>query len=261
MHHQPLSKVAAARRRQSGHHMKLVQYLPSGGEPHVCAAIWREGDHVHLASPLLRTRHGVRDPRSYLRQFPDALASIDAFEDTMTWLDAVCYAAADPHEVETACQEHPEWQLRCIPYDGGDGTLLGLAGLIRAAERVDPLPEPIMRDCLLELIKQILMNVPDLVGAQINSTFHEGNDVATLELGVDREVLVTVLRNIASTDVVRQGLLAQHRMTEQYKGWGQCLLILPDLDIGRPMFMTSRVAITNFDPDHLRASLVRMAKR
>ena len=260
MHQQPLSKVATTGRRHSSHHLKLVQYLPSGAEPHVCAAIWREGDWVHLTSPLLRRRHGVRDPRSYAQQFPDALASIDAFEDTMASLDAACYAAADPREVEMACREHPEWQLRCIPYDGGDATLLGLAGLIRAAERVGPMPEPIMRDCLLELIRQILRNDLDLVDAQINSTFHEGDDVATLELGVDREVVVTVLRNIASADVMRQALLAQRRMTEQV-GWAQCLLILPDLDFERPMFMTSRVVITDFDPDHMRASLVRMAKR
>lgn len=261
MRQHQVTKASLTCQRPSGRHLKLIQYLPSGGEPHVCAAIWREGDHVHLASPLLRTRHGVRDPRSYIRQFPDGLASIDAFEDTMTWLDAACYAATDPREVETACQQHPEWQLRCIRYDGSDATLLGLAGLIRAVESVGPLPEPMMRDCLLELIKQILKHDPDQVGAQIDKIFHEGDDVATLNLGLDRQVLVTALRNIASTDVVRQGLLAHHRMADKYKGWAQCLLVLPDLDIERPMFMTSLVAITNMDPDHVRASLVHMAKR
>lgn len=251
---------AMPRRPMGGRHLKLVQYLPAGDEPVVCAAIWREGDHVHLASPLLPTRHGVRDPQAYVRQFPHGMASIDAFEDTMTWLDAACYAAADPREVESACQDHPEWQLRCIRYDGSDATLSGLNGLIRAAEKAGPLPAPILRDCLLELIKQILKHDPDLAGGQIEATFHEGDDVATLEIGRDRAVLVTLLANIQATEAVRHGLLAHQRMTEHYKSQVQCLLVAPDLQIDRPMFMTARVAITDMEADHVRAALVRLAK-
>lgn len=254
-------QVARPNRRTSGHHLKLVQYLPSRGEPHVCAAIWREGDHVHLVSPLLRTRRGVRDPRSYARQFPEGLASIDAFEDTMIWLDAACYAAADTREVAEACRQHPECQLRCIQYDGSDATLLGSAGLIRAVERVDPLPELITRDCLLELVKQILKNDATLVDAQIDTVLHADGDVATLDIAMDRQVFVTLLMNVAPTDVIRQGLLAHHRMTDRNKGWTQCLLVLPDLDLERPIFMSSRVVITNMNPDHVRASLVRMTGR
>jgi len=258
---QPAIKWPEARQRHLGHHLKLVQYLPSGGEPRVCAAIWRKGNYVHLASPLMKTRGGVRDPRPYVQQFPEGLASIDAFEETMTWLDAACYAAADPREVEAACQQHPEWQLRCIRYDGSDTTLLSLAGLIRAFKGTDPLPEPIMSNCLLELIKQILKNELELAGVQIDSTLHEGDDVATLDFSYDRQVLVTVRRNIVSTDVVRLGLLAHYQMTDKHKGLKQCLLVLPDMTIERPMPMTSRVVITDMDPEHLRESLVLMAKR
>jgi hypothetical protein len=245
----------------SSHHLKLVEYLPPGGEPHTCAAIWRKGDYVHLASPLLRMRHGVRDPQAYARQFPDALASLDTFEETMTWLDAACYAATDPREVEAACQQHPEWQLRCIQYDCSDAALLELGALIRAAESGSRLPVPILRDCLLEIIKQIFKSDPELVDAQIDTTFHQGDDVAKLELGLDCAVLVTLLTNIASTDLVRQGLLAHHRMTERQHGWEQCLLVLPDLEIDQPMFVTPRVAMTGMEPSQIRASLVRMAKR
>lgn len=257
----PQSPMAVRGRQwSSGHHLKLIQYRPRGGEPHVCAAIWREGDHVHLAAPLLRTRGGVRDPRSYVRQFPDGLGSINAFEDTMTWLEAECYAATDPREVEAACQQHPEWHLRCTRYDGGDAALMGLTGLIRAAERGSPLPESIVRDCLLELMKQIFKREPALAGAQLDKTSRDGDDVASLDLGPGRKVLVTVLRNVAATDLVRAGLLAHHRMMDDQGGWTLCLLVLPDLDIEQPMFLTSRVAITNMDPDHMRASLVHAAK-
>jgi hypothetical protein len=121
---QPGTTPAAKQRRTlAGRHLKLVQYLPAGEDPVVCAAIWREGDHVHLASPLLPTSRGVRDPQAYMRQFPHRIASIDAFAETMTWLDAACFAAADPREVESACEAHPEWQLRCVRYDGGDDSL------------------------------------------------------------------------------------------------------------------------------------------
>ena len=37
-------------------------------------------------------RHGVRDPKSYVGQFPDALESIEAFDETMT--DAAFVAEA-----------------------------------------------------------------------------------------------------------------------------------------------------------------------
>ncbi len=126
------------RRTAGGRHLKLVLYLPAADDPVVCAAIWREGDHVHLASPLLPDRSGVFDPQVYVRQFPHGIASVDAFEETMSWLDAACFAAADPREVESACEAHPEWQLRCVRYDGSDASLSGLNGLIRAARKASP---------------------------------------------------------------------------------------------------------------------------
>jgi len=261
MPRQQFNKPAAAFQTQPTHNLMLVQFLPPGGSPQVCAALWREGNYVHLASPLMRARHGVRDPKSYARQFPDALASIDAFEDAMAWLDAACYAAADPREVDAACQRHPEWRLRCAQYDGSDSNLLGLAGLIRAAETTGSFPSTIMRDCLLEMIRQILKNDPDLAAGQIKSTSQKGDDVATLDLGLDRAVVVTLLTNIASTDVVRQGVLAHHRMTAPNNDRTQSLLVLPNLQINQPMVLTPRVVITNMDTDHIRVSLVLMAKR
>ena len=239
----------------------LVQFLPPGGNPQVCAAIWREGDFVRLASPLMRTRHGVKDLRAFARQFPDALASIDAFEEAMTCLDAACYAAVDPHDVDTACQLYPEWRLQCVRYDVSDSSLLGLASLIRAAGTTGSFPRLITRDCLLEIVRQILKNAPELAAVQIESTPQEGNDVATLDLGLDRAAVVTLLTNIASTDVVWQGVLAHHRLTETSSAHAQCLLVFPNLQISQPTFLTPRVAIANMDTEHIRASLLHMAKR
>ena len=261
MPRQQPSKPTAASQSRLTHDLMLVQFLPPGGISKVCAAFWREGDRVHLASPLMRVRHGVWDPKSYARQFPDDLGSIDAFEEAMAWLDAACYVAGDPREVDAACRQHPEWRLRCVRYDASDANLLELAGLIRAAETTGSFPQTLMRDCLLEMIRQILKNDPDLAAGQIESISQMGDDVATLDLGPDCAVVVTLLTSVASTDVLPQGVLAHHRMAAMSNAQAQCLLVLPNLQINQPTFLTPRVAITNLDTDHIRSSLVRMASR
>ena len=260
-HAQRLPNSQATRPSKSSPHLKLVQYRPPGGEPHACAAIWRKGKYVRLASPLLRTRDGLRDPKAYVRQFPDSLASLDTFEETMSWLDAVCYAATDPREVEAACREHPEWQLSCIRYDGGDSSLLELGGLIRAAERGARLPKPLVRDCLLELIKQILKHDPTLVDAKLDATLDQEDDIATLEIGLDRVVRVTLLPDVEPNDVDRRAKLAHHRMMAVRNGWMQCLLVVPSLDIQEPMFITPRVVVVAVDSRQIWSSLARMAQR
>jgi hypothetical protein len=201
------------------------------------------------------------DPQPYVRLFPNAVASLEAFEETMTWLDATCYAATDPRQVQAACQQHPEWRLQCVRYDGSDATLLGMGGLVRAAETVKSLPESIMRDCLLELIRQIFKNEPKLVGAQIESPFADGNDVVTLDLGLNSVVLVTLHTGIASTDMISQGLAAHHRMSDRDEGWAQCLLVLPEFEVDHPVFLTSRVVVTDLTLDNVRAALVHMDQR
>lgn len=118
-----------------------------------------------------------------------------------------------------------------------------------------------MRECLLEIVRQILKNTPELATVQIESTSQEGDDVATLDLGLDRAAVVTLLTNIASTDVVRQGVLAHHRMIDPRSAHVQCLLVLPNLQISQPTLLTPRVVITNMDAEPIRASLMHMAKR
>ena len=258
---QQSSKPTAPSQSQLTHNLMLVQFMPPGGTPKVCAALWREGSYVRLASPLMRVRHGVRDLKSYARQFPDDLGSIDAFEEAMAWLDAACYVAGDPREVDAACRQHPEWRLRCVRYDASDANLLELAGLIRAAETTGSFPQTLMRDCLLEMIRQILKNDPDLAAGQVESISQMGDDVAMLDLGLDCAVVVTLLTNIASTDVVPQGVLAHHRMAVMSNARTQCLLVLPNLQINQPTLLTPRVAITNLNTDHIRAALVCMTSR
>ena len=118
-----------------------------------------------------------------------------------------------------------------------------------------------MRDRLLEALKKILGYDPELVEAHIESVLRDQDDVALLQLGSDRPVLVTLLPEVAPTDVVRQGMLAHQRRVNARANWIQCLLVLPDLQLERPMLLSHRVAVTNVDPELVRASLVCMAKR
>lgn len=253
-------RPAASTQARSRHHLKLVQYEPPGAQPHVCAAIWCDGERVQLASPL-REQSGEPDPGRYQREFPDVFASVGAFEEALAWLDAACFAAADPREVQKACERHPEWFLRCVRCDENTAAAPGLAGLVRATEKVTPLPASIMRVCLLEIVKQILKSEPYLSDARLETTFHDGNDIAVLSLVAGPALFVTMRRGITPTDAVRQGRLAHDRVSSYCKGWKRCLLVLPDIDIDQPMFMTPQVVVTNMDPVNIRAALVRMSNR
>lgn len=255
------SNAQAVSEARSGHRLKLVGYTPPGGEPHTCAAIWRNGDYVRLSSPLLRTSNGLRDPNAYVRQFPDSFASLDTFEETMTWLDAACYAATDTRQVEVACQEHPEWQLACVRYDGGDAALHALGNLIQAAEKGALPPKPLMRDCLLELVRQVLKNEPRLADSRVDVALDKTADVAILELGVDHLVHVALLPDVASGDAHRQAMLANDRMLLGSNGWAQCLLVVPSLKSREPMFVPPRVMLVAMDAAQIGSSLARMAQR
>ncbi len=251
---------AASKRARSRHHLKLVQYEPPGAQPHVCAAIWCDGERVQLVSPL-REQSGEPDPGRYQREFPDVFASVGAFEEALAWLDAACFAAGDPRDVQKACDRHPEWFLRCVRCDESIAAARGLAGLIRATEKTTPVPDSIMRVCLLEIIKRILKGDLYLSDTQIETTFHDGNDVAVLRFVLGRALFVAMRRGITPTDAVRQGLLAHDRVNAYFKGWKRCLLVLPDIEIDQPMFLTPQVVITNMDPGNIRAALARMANR
>jgi hypothetical protein len=256
-----MSRTAAASTWARSHHqLMLVQYEPPGTLPHVCAAIWREGEHVQLASPL-REQVDAPDPGRYRREFPDAFASVGAFEQTLVWLDAACYAAGDPGEVDEACAHHPEWFLRCVRCDESTVAAPGLAGLIRATEKVSPLPPAIMRVCLLEIIKQVLHNNACLSETRIETTFHDGDDVALLKFRLGRALLVTMRRGIAPTDAVGQGLLTHDRVNACCKVRKRCLLVLPDIDIDHPMVITSQVVVSNLDPVNVRAALLHLSDR
>jgi hypothetical protein len=118
--------------------LKLIQYTPYAGyHPQVCAAMWRQGCHVRLISPLLRQHDCEIDLLPISRQFGDELWSVEAFVDAMQWLDATCFSATDPREVQQACAANPEWNLCCVRYASSSAdTLCSASNLLHAV--LDP---------------------------------------------------------------------------------------------------------------------------
>lgn len=89
-----------------------------------------------------------------------------------------------------------------------------------------------------------------------NSPQQTDSDVATSELNDGPTVRVTLLQGVARTDVIRQGLLAQRRMTRSEDKIVH-MLVVSDLDIREPIVLTTRVLITNLHPSVIAAGLRR----
>ena len=235
-------------------HLKLVRYQPPGSDAQVCAAVWEESGHVHLASPLLTHDGGLLDPQRFARQFGE-FSRLDLFEQAMSALDAACYSSTRTYEVREICEEHPEWDLRCERFDATDESLGALHSLIQAAGSRSPLPIPALRHCLVETVARILELDKKYKGAQIEKTFGEGDDVAVLEMASGLRVLVTTRHDVESSMAVSPGVAAHYRALKKSRGADKCLLVLPGLVIDKPMKLTSLSAISSADPVVIRAAL------
>lgn len=88
------------------------------------------------------------------------------------------------------------------------------------------------------------------------------DDLVVIELLAGARVLVSVRHQVRPTQAAGLGVMAHYRMAGMAEGDApadRCLLILPDLDLVRPMTMTLRAAIANLDPTVLRDALLRLA--
>ena len=238
--------------------MNLIRYQPvDDADPHACAAIWQEAQQVRLVSPLVRTRFGVIDPQPFIKHFPSTYDLIHRFERAMEWLDSVCYVSRSTQEVAKACDAAPEWGLQCVRYDASDATI-GLDGLVRSPQLDRSFGYPAIRYCLVETIRRVLGTHERLAVGQIEGMFDAGaeNEVAWVYLPGDRIVLVKFLTDIASTDVVRQGLLALDRRLLASGRYTHSLLVVGGLPLRAPIFLTNTVTISTPDFDQIRAALV-----
>jgi hypothetical protein len=166
----------------------------------------------------------------------------------MEWLDSTCYAAKESAEVMRACNAESDWGLRCVPYDATDLTL-GLGGLSKPLVSDNALLKEVARQCLLQSIKRLLKEDVVLSGGQLEilEPDNVSGDVATLYFSNGDALRVSLLKKVTSTDVIRRGILAMDRMAKFDATWQHTLLVMPGLDIERPMYLTKSVTICSLE--------------
>ncbi len=244
--------------RTSG--LSLIYYHPRGTETaRTCAAIWEESNQVRLVSPFLRKCDGIVDPQPFIKKFPCAGAAVEPFERAMEWLDSTCYAATESAQVQLACNAEWEWGLRCVPYDASDRTL-GLGGLGKPLVSDKALLKEVARQCLLQTVKRLLKEDIVFVGGQLEILEPDGatGDVATVYFPHAHVLRICLLKKINSTDVIRRGILAMDRMGTSDSTWQHTLLVMPGLEIERPMFLTGSVTICSLEFSLIHAALTSL---
>lgn len=240
--------------------LSLIDYRPSGTETgRTCAAIWEEKNQVRLVSPFLRKRAGILDPQPFIKKFPCAGGAVEPFERAMDWLDSVCYAAKESAQVFLACDAETEWGLRCVPYDASDLTL-GLGGLSKPLVSDNALLKEVARQCLLQTVKRLLKESPEFSGSQMEilEPANLASDVATVFFQNGNALRICLLKKVSSTDVIRRGILAMDRMDTPDATWQHTLLVMPGLEIERPMYMTASVTICSLEFSQIHAALTAL---
>jgi hypothetical protein len=242
-------------------HLTLVHYQPAGcNGSRICAAIWEEHNQVHLASPLLHKRAGILDPQPFIKKFPCAVGMLEAFERAMEWFDSVCYGAQATAQVQQACEAEPEWGLRCTRYDASDQAL-GMGGLGHALLPDEALIEEVARQCLLQTIQRLLEEDPDCKSGQMDliEAGSDTNDVATVDFSTGLPIRVSLLKKVSRPEVIQCGILAMERMSQSGTDWQHALLVMPGLDIERPIFMGRSVTICSLEFGVVRTALLALA--
>jgi hypothetical protein len=122
-----------------------------------------------------------------------------------------------------------------------------------------------MRKRLVELIERLATRDPELVVGHIEvapcAQSAASDDVGLLRLGTHRTVHLTLLPDADPTLAIVEGLRAHHRATRGHSGWHIELIVMPRLQIERPIMLTSRVAIANLDASVIREALLSMSDR
>lgn len=119
-----------------------------------------------------------------------------------------------------------------------------------------------MRTQLFEVLQHLGATHPELHLTELEPLpANGGTNVATLKTGKGCVVWVSLLGDVASTDVVRQGLLAHQRMQDQPMDRAVNVVVIPNVNTSSPIVMSTRVVITNLDPEVIAAGLQRIAQR
>ena len=122
-----------------------------------------------------------------------------------------------------------------------------------------------MRQRLVEMIEHLAAHAPELGVGHVEVTLPAkttgSDDVGLLRLGTHRMVHLTLLPDADPSVAVVEGLRAHHRATTGHGGWCIELVVMPRLQIERPMMLTSLVTITGLDASVIRQALLSMSDR
>lgn len=250
--HQPAIKSSP------GATFKLVQFAASGREAGICGLVWLDRGRIRLASPTLRWDLGRPDAQVFLRLFPGSMEHFGAFGSSMTWLGLVAPAAADLDSLQRTCAQHPEQRLRCVDCDDADERLLDLFESFVSCGLAAVMPGFLIRIGLTMTLESIVRGQLPASAARLRPTPHEDEDVALLELGADRQAVVTL--NPQDVDALAIGLAAHDRMHLRNDSWSRCLLVMPRLELREPLVITSRVTAADLSREVLAAAITNLAQ-
>jgi len=225
----------------------LIWYEPrSPGAMRAIGAVWCDERRVHWASPLLRHFEGIFDPLPFMLRFPDVQTELSHFEAALEWLDAVCFGAAEPGDVQRACEREPEWRLRCMCYEGprrgaGLSTLLGASCGPRR-----PSTEQ-LRGAVLESIEHLVREHPGLRNMPLEPMHRTSMEVARLHVTEGRRVRVILHEEGVRSESAHVASLADEHLRAQSGQADRALLVLPQYGTDKPLRLTRRVAVAGLE--------------
>jgi hypothetical protein len=115
-----------------------------------------------------------------------------------------------------------------------------------------------MKNQLLEIVRQILKGEKKFEKCQARPFLENADDVVVIDFEADRSVVVKLLADVGSTDVVLAGVLAHNRLTSG-TDLQRCLLVLPNASIPRPLFLTPRVALCHMSAEQVHEALLQLS--
>jgi hypothetical protein len=218
-------------------------------------AVWRGERRLHWASPLQRRFEGIFDPLPFMLRFPDAQSELAHFEAAIAWLDALCFGASDPVDIQSACASEPDWRLRCLCYEGPRrgadlasllGPPAGLSG--RSAQQ--------LRAAVLESIEHLAREHPHLRDMPLEPVHNASMEVARLHVTEGRRVRVIVHPQATRSETSGLAMVADDHL----RGRGdRALLVLPRNRPRTLLQWTHRVAVVGLDFDTMARALLQLA--
>ena len=243
-------------------HLHLLQYAPrSGGQPRVFGAVWMDQQRLRWASPLVHWLDGVFNPQPFMVRFQDAIHEVALFEEAIVWLDAVCYAAAGPSEVQQACLGPLDWGLSCFEYSELSRTGTDLAGLL--GEHPDPaiLSPELQTACVIASLEHLVKGHRLFASTALELVHGQPFECARLHLPGNRCIRVSIDPQAEPRDAVARAKLEHDRLLDRAGSQDRSLLVLPRLRAPTPTASTDRVTVTGLSFDAMVAGLLQLMAR